>query len=277
MNIQNLVTIPEAMHDKASTAIAAAAGLAPPLRYVDDANGVVIIDFIKQQAIASYPGGPVALAEALGVFARNLQSTTAFPVLGDYRVGIERIFGYLRQSFAPGLLEPFIEGLARVRAAYPWDAARHVSSHNDPNPRNILFDGEKLWLIDWETAYRNDAFIDVAVLAENFGNTPELEAALLKSWSGLAPTAEMRSQLLLARLLTRLYYAGLLALISSAAHAPVQDLTAPTPEEFKALLASGKLSATDSNTLLMLSKMQLANFLTGMASAEAQTALTAFA
>ena len=66
--------------------------------------------------------------------------------------------------FAPGLLDRHQKGFERIREAYPWDAAALVSSHNDPNPANILFDGERLWLIDWETAYRNDPLVDVATL-----------------------------------------------------------------------------------------------------------------
>lgn len=264
-------------HQYTCMRIAAEAGIAPPLRYVDEQAGVVIIDFISHQPLTVYPGGPVALADALGLFVRDLHATAPFPVLGDYRSGIERILGFVKTSFAAGLLDPYLEGLDRIRTVYPWDAAQHVSSHNDPNLRNILFDGKRLWLVDWETSYRNDRFIDVAVLAENVANTPELETALLRSWSGTAPTATMQAQLMLARLLTKLYYAGLLSLLAAPKHAPVQDLTAPTPDEFGALVAAGKLSPGDSATLLMLARMLLAGFRTAMDSAAVRAAIATFA
>jgi thiamine kinase-like enzyme len=41
-----------------------------------------------------------------------------------------------------------------------------VSSHNDSIPSNILFDGDRLWLIDWESAYRNDPLVDVAIVLD---------------------------------------------------------------------------------------------------------------
>ncbi|HTQ98683.1 MAG TPA: phosphotransferase [Candidatus Acidoferrum sp.] len=329
MNIQNIETIPEILHDTARNAIAAAFGAAPvtvvapvtggasgahafrlevaardyvlriegkrnPLRnphqyacmrraaesgiapavlHTDEPNGVAIMDFVQQRPLAQYPGGPEALVTALGALAHKLQDTEPFPVVGDYRVFVERMLGRMQMSFAPGLIDPYLEAFARIRAVCPWDATAHVSSHNDPNPRNILFDGERLWLIDWETAYRNEALLDVAVLAENFAIVPELETVLLKSWLGTAPDAALRSRLVLMRLMTRLYYASLLSMMAATPQAPVQDLTAPTPEQFQAMLISGKVSATSADTLLMLAKMLLASFKTGMESAELKAAM----
>ena len=40
-----------------------------------------------------------------------------------------------------------------------------VLSHNDVNPTNLVFDGEKLLLVDWETAGRNDPFYDPATIS----------------------------------------------------------------------------------------------------------------
>src|SRR5258706_15923009 len=108
--------------------------------------------------------------------------------------------------FAAGLLAPHAAGYEHIRAAYAWDASSLVSSHNDPNPRNIIFDGDRLWLVDWETAFRNDPLTDVAILADNFAPTPDLEDVLLQAWFGGAPDRHLRARLILMRQLTRLYY-----------------------------------------------------------------------
>jgi hypothetical protein len=136
-------------HQYTCMRIAADAGVAPAVRYADERSGVAIIDYVTQQPLSAYPGGPSALAGAVGKLARQLQATAAFPVLGDYRVFLERMLGYVRTKFTPGLLDPHLEAFDRIRQVYPWDESAHVSSHNDPNPRNILFDGDRLWLIDW--------------------------------------------------------------------------------------------------------------------------------
>src|SRR3954463_3152052 len=53
-------------HQYASLQIAADAGIAPRLHDVDAAGRVPVTDFIVQQPLTAYPGGPVGLARALG-------------------------------------------------------------------------------------------------------------------------------------------------------------------------------------------------------------------
>jgi aminoglycoside phosphotransferase (APT) family kinase protein len=248
--------------------IASDAGIAPALRYVDAGAGIAIMDFVRQSPLSEYRGGPNALARDLGGFAARLQRTPAFPQLWDFPSIVERIFGFVRGSrlFADGLLDPHAEAFERVRAAYRWDASTLVSSHNDPNPQNILFDGDRLWLVDWETAYRNDPLTDVAILVENFAQTPELERALVEAWFGGEPGRALRARLVLMRQFTRLYYAGLL--LSIAASQPREtletDLEAPSPNEFTAAFARGEHSAASPSTMLVLGKISLAAFLAGM-------------
>ncbi len=247
--------------------IASEAGIAPALRYVDADAGVAIMDFVSQRPHAEYPGGPSALAKDLGRLAARLQRTAAFPQLWDFPKVVERIFGYVRGSrlFADGLLDPHAEAFERLRAAYRWDASALVSSHNDPNPQNVLFDGERLWLVDWEAAYRNDPLTDVAILVESFAQTPELERALVEAWLGAEPDRALRARLTLMRQLTRLYYAGLLLSIAAAQarERPESDLRAPTPTEFRAAFARGEHTAASRETMFVLGKMSLAGFLAG--------------
>ena len=245
-------------HQYCCMRIAAEAGIAPPLRYANDDAGTVIMDFIAARPFSAYPGGPYGLVNALGRLAAQLQATAPFPVLGDYRAFLGRMLGYIKGVFAPGLLDEHVEGFERIRDAYPWDAAHHVSSHNDPNPRNIIFDGEKLWLIDWETSYRNDSLTDIAILVENHANTAELEEVLLTSWSGRAPDRVMRAKIRVMRQLTRLYYAGLLVAFATNPSGPIADLAAPTPDEFRARVASGELKPVALETRIVLGKMCLA-------------------
>ena len=252
-------------HQYACMKIASDAGIAPPLRYVDDSTGVAILDFVTQRPLGDYPGGPAALAAAVGKLAFDLQNTPAFPHLGDYRVFTERMLSFIQRGFGAGLLDPHKELFERIREAYPWDSSRHVSSHNDPNPGNILYDGQRLWLIDWETSYRNDPFTDVAILAENFAPTTELETILVTSWLGAPPNRFLRARLLLMRHMTRLYYAGLLCAFTAAAPQaePITDLSAPTPDEFRSQLAAGVVKMGEPEMKVSLAKMLLAGFLAG--------------
>ncbi len=250
-------------HQYACMKTAADAGIAPPFRYADDEAGIAISDFVSTQPLEDFPGGAVGLAQALGELTARLQNTSPFPRLVDFRVLVERMLNYLRRSFAPGLLDAHIEGLELIKQSLPWDEAEHRSSHNDPGPQNILFDGTRIWLIDWETAYRNDPLVDVAIVAETFARTPELETALLTSSTGRTPDKTMLARLLLMRQLTRLYYAGLLLTsVGKAAEGSLMtDLAAPTPDEFRSLVAGGILRPGADETKRILGRMFLAGFL----------------
>jgi Ser/Thr protein kinase RdoA (MazF antagonist) len=190
-------------------------------------------------------------------------------MLGDYPAMIGGMLAALGQSdlFAPGLLGPHAEGLARIRAALPWATSSLVSSHNDPNPRNILFDGERLWLIDWELAFRNDPLVDVAILTTELAATPELEDILLEAAFGRAPDRRLRSRLKVIRLLTRLFYGCIVLESLAATPQPTRgaSLAALTPDEFRAATADGRLASGAPETAYAFGKMSLAAFLDGLA------------
>ena len=211
--------------------------------------------------LGRFPGGELVRARALGELVRRLQETPAFPELGDWRAIVGRLLNLLESRAVSGLLDPHLAAYERLCEAVPWDSAAHVSSHNDPNARNVLFDGERLWLIDWETAYRNDPMIDVAILADNLAASPELTGELMQAWLGRPAQAEEVQRLAVVRRLTRLYYAGLLIGFGAPPDSRITDLSAPSKAEIEARLARGEMSEVTPENLLIAGKMSLAAFL----------------
>ena len=172
--------------------------------------------------------------------------------------------------FAPSLLDAHVERLELIREAYDTGSTRLVSSHNDPVPGNILFDGKRLWLIDWESACRNDPLVDAAIVLDHFARSQELEDLFLRTWFGRAPDEALHTRLALIRALTRLYYAGVM-LSASAAAAWVTndtDLSAPTPQQFRLAIDEGRLKRGAPGTHHILGKMFLASFFSGVAPPE---------
>jgi hypothetical protein len=262
-----------ALHDRqrgfSCMVAAAAAGVAPPVHCADPATGVAIMDFVSTQPLSEHPGGPAGMVRALGALTARVQAITPFPMLGNYPEMIGAMLAALTLSglVAPGLLDPHVQGLARVRAALPWETSSLVSSHNDPNPRNILFDGERVWLIDWELAFRNDPLVDVAILATDLAATPELEDVLLEAVFSRAPDRPLRARLHVIRLLTRLFY-GCIVLDSFAGaprSGPDASLAAFTPAAFRAAVMDGRLASGAPGTAYAFAKMSLAAFIDGLA------------
>jgi hypothetical protein len=183
----------------------------------------------------------------------------------EYPVILQRLLDFLRGSgiFVDGLLDPHVERFEQIREAYHWDAAAEVSSHNDPNPRNVIFDGQRLWLIDWESAYRNDPLTDVAILIDGFARSPRLEERLVSGWLGRPANALLRARLVLMRALTRLYYAGITLRLAAGSGelTPQGDLVALSEADFSAAVAQGKLTVGSADMMCELGKMFLAAFL----------------
>jgi aminoglycoside phosphotransferase (APT) family kinase protein len=252
---------------------AAAAGAAPPVLHADPATGISIMSFVAGRPLTDHPGGSLGLARALGTLIARVQAAAPFPMVGDYPEVIAGLLTDLDRSglFAPGALDPHAAGLARIRAQLPPPASL-VSSHNDPNPRNLLFDGDRLWLVDWELGWSNDPLVDLAIITIDLAQTEELEDALLEAALGRAPDAALRARLGVIRLLVRLFYGCIV--LGSLTDAPRRArLDAFTPDGFRAAVAEGRVSSGTSETAYEFGKMSLAAFIDGLASPALNEAL----
>lgn len=254
------------------------AGLAPPVYFADPAQGIALIEFVKQRPLHEYPGGFPGLVREVGRLLRRLQDAADFPMPPlPYVDLIRRMLRFVLGSgvFATGLLDPHLEGFERIAAAYPWNEAGRVSSHNDPNPRNLLFDGTRLWLIDWETGYRNEPLTDAAVVTHELAGTPALQGELLRSLLGREPDPGANARLFLLQQLTRLFFACAIfrRFAGDPSRTPDADLTALTGTEFVAALQEGRLRIGTPELLYAWGKMYLAGFRHGLTVPEFATAL----
>lgn len=256
---------------------AADAGIAPPILYSDADEGLAIMEFVASRPLANYPGGAEALAGALGALTARLQAVPAFPAVARYDSILTGMFDRLATIglYADGLLDPHRDGFRLICEAYPWDASVLVSSHNDPHPGNILFDGTRLWLIDWETAYRNDPVVDVAVMTLYIAALPEAREALVRSWLGRASDPVLRARLVLMRQLVKLFYGMANGLHVAKAKPDLieTDLAAPTPAEFHAAIDAERLIPNSLEAQRIGGKVALRSFIEGLASPACAEAL----
>ena len=150
---------------------AADARIAPAVLHADAAAGAAIMAFVSGRPLMAFLADRRRLRGRSVLWPAGCRRRRCFRGEGgggpvaDYPaiVGglLERLSG---TGLYGSLLDPHRDGFERLREAYPWDESILVSSHNDPHPGNILFDGERLWLIDWESAYRNDPAVDLAIM-----------------------------------------------------------------------------------------------------------------
>jgi hypothetical protein len=249
---------------------AAEEGVAPSVHYANPLTGVAIFDFVRGQPLSAHPGGRPGLARDLGALICSLQRVCEFPEFADYPAALGTLLESLSTSSLapPSELSACADGLACIRTALPWGRSPLVAAHNDPNPRNILFDGTRLWLIDWELGFRNDRLVDLAILTHELADTPELETELLSAALGRAPDRPLRAQLHVIRLLTRLFY-GCIVLDSLQGAQNLRTASPDieyTPVTFRRAVADGQLRSGSPQTAYAFARMSLTAFLHGMRS-----------
>jgi thiamine kinase-like enzyme len=89
-----------------------------------------------------------------------------------------------------GDLPRYLDAAERLEAAVgPVELA---FGHNDLLAANLIDDGERLWLVDWEYAGFNSPLFDLGGLASNNEFSPELEEQLLELYFDAPVTDELR-------------------------------------------------------------------------------------
>lgn len=89
-----------------------------------------------------------------------------------------------------GRLGELMENAAALEAAV--GAIDLVFGHNDLLPANLLDDGERIWLVDWDYAGFNSPLFDLGGLASNSGLSPRQEEWLLEAYHDRPVTDELR-------------------------------------------------------------------------------------
>lgn len=148
--------------------LAAEAGLAPGIVHVDEVRRAVVSEFVVDRSFPGFYHNPATRGAALTLLGRTLRGVHALPlpadvVAGDPRKDLALVWADLAGDSVPAFVADAVRRV--LDAAAPASGRAPVASHNDVNPSNLLFDGERLLLADWEAAGVNDPFYDLAAIA----------------------------------------------------------------------------------------------------------------
>lgn len=230
--------------------IAADGGLAPRVRYTNIEDRISIIDFIEAR--------PWPITEAAVSVATTLKSVHALPAFPRLLNDFDTAPTFLLRSspLRDGLIQKFqaakilpereMAELFRiyecVRGIYPWDGSEMVSSHNDLKPANMVFDGQRLWNIDWEAAFFNDRYNDLAVMANFVVRTDAEEEAYLRSYFGEAAGEYRAARFYLMRQIVHMFYAMVYTQIGSAGKQVDAEVSVPEFRDFHDRIWTGEVS-----------------------------------
>lgn len=261
----------------ACMSIAAAGMIAPRVRYADPGDGVAIMDFIPQKSLTlDYPGTREDLIVEAAQTIRALHAGPKFPALVDYMEGMDGLIATFRASQrlpAAATAEVF-ERFAVLRAAWRTEPQDLVASHNDLNPRNILYDGTRLWLVDWEAAFLADRYVDLSNLANLYAATREQEDLLLATYFGKAEPGH-RARLYLMRQVNHLFYA--MAMLNSLppGFGCGEDLDSPDLADIHAAISTGAFVLDTPQGMTTYAKSRLHAALEGLRAPRFEEALAA--
>jgi len=241
---------------------AAQAGVAPRVWYASVDNRISITDFVEAvpftagEALARMP----AVLRALPPFERapdHLNTTCLF--LLNEGAALEGFLAKVRgvAGVPPDDVEALFAVYERVKAVYPR-GSEMVASHNDLfKPDNVLFDGERVWLVDWEAAFLNDRYADLAVVANLIVANETEECAYLTAYFGAAPDAYQRARFFLMRQLTHIFYAMAFLYLGSLGGPVDWGEAVPSFGEYQRRFWAGEVRQEDGRSKVLYGRVHL--------------------
>jgi thiamine kinase-like enzyme len=173
--------------------VAASWGVAPEV--VHHEPGLLVSRFVEGRTLeAADVGEPQVLARLAALLQRlhgswdaptgEILDFCAFQVVRTYARSAARLGAELPVEMDDLLKDA--RSLSRRIAPF-----RTALCHNDLLPANLIDDGRRLWLVDWEYSGVGHPLFDLANLAANAGLGDDQEVALLAAYRGQADPREL--------------------------------------------------------------------------------------
>ena len=180
--------------------LAADAGVTPKVVHIDEARRAVVSVFVADRSFPFYYRNPATHDAAFTELARLIRRVHELPPppdapVSDGRAFLASVWDGLRGFAMPAFVA---DAITQALAAEPPPGRALVLSHNDVNPSNLVYDGEKIILLDWDAAGVNDPYFDLAA-PSIFLRMDAAECAKLLALYDDAPIAELPPRFLYTR------------------------------------------------------------------------------
>ena len=243
---------------------AAEASVAPRVWYTSVEERISITDFVE--------AAPFPVVEArvrIPAALRTLHALPPFPGVPNH-LNTSCMFLIHKgpavdefiQRFQAANILPKVESeelfarYAQVAAAYAHHDPDMVSSHNDLfKPDNMLFDGRRLWLVDWEAAFLNDRYADLAVVANLVVTNDAEERVYLQEYFGKPPDEYQLARFFLMQQLAHIFYAMAFLFLGSSGNPIAWSEAVPEFSEFQRCIWAGDVNLSDQRTKIIYGRV----------------------
>lgn len=229
--------------------LAAKASLAPEVVHVDEARRAVLSAHVVDRSFPALYLNPATHEAAIALLGRTVRAVHDLPApTGVAPKDPRQTLSETWSRLASGPALPSFVGEAALRVLAEPEPARErppVLSHNDVHPANLVYDGEKLLLVDWDTAGPNDPLYDLATISVflrmDGATCQRLLAAYEGGPVGALPARFVYSQRLVAVLCGATFLT--MALRNGHAGDPAETIeSAPTLVQFYQRLRAGTVN-----------------------------------
>jgi aminoglycoside phosphotransferase len=185
-----VLKIAEAPIDVTIRAAAADAGVAPKIIYVDPTRHAVLSELVVDRGFMALWMTPATRPQAITSLGTTLRRVHDLPIPDGAAPATPRAhLQHFTEALAHANVPAFVRTAQDRALAEPEPPVERepVVSHNDVNPSNLVWDGERVRLLDWDTAAPNDPFYDLAAVATFLRMDEPSCLALLEAHDGIAP------------------------------------------------------------------------------------------
>jgi len=227
---------------------AANAGLAPAIHYLNVEDKVSITDYITDRYFP-VDEARIKMADML----RELHAQPKFSYQLNFFEGSDLfIQKFLASDIVPkNATKVLFDLYARIKNVYPrYDPDNLVSCHNDVKRDNIIYDGVRPWLVDWEAARLNDRYLDLAAIANFVVKDEQDETGFLKRYFGETFDEYKQARFFLMSQIVHMFCFTLCAVPGSAGESININVNTLSFNEFHERLWNGEINLGNHHEVL---------------------------
>ena len=181
-------------------------GIAPKILYCNEETGDNITRYLNAETMSDEAFRESALLRGKAAEVMRTYHHSGLKFANDFSPfeNMRQCRGLLDDSRYECCYDDFeelVQILTTIEDVMREAAIPTVPCHNDPLSANFMFDGEKMYVIDWEFSGMNDGYYDLAAFLVATELTEDEEEEFLTCYCNHPPTDHDRARLLLNKIL----------------------------------------------------------------------------